>query len=267
MKGADLHAPLLSTAPRRSNGMVWLAVELLVLTALVAYLYTYQGGQAWPFCTLRTPRLSPGSRVTLPGGGEVFVRDGGLNSPLVVETIKFYVVAIGVLASYPLLGMMELRASGKRALTAVAMGLRATALTEVVLAAAKNYASVPRPNFYAGCEWSDALHACTAESERQMVFSQSFPSGHAAHAASVATLLTLRLLWHAERAVAESVHCNLLTLAAHLPGPIAVAIAASRVHDRWHHPADVVAGLGLGTAVAALGHRLFVRGEQVVAHA
>ena len=129
MKGADLHAPLLSTAPRRSNGMVWLAVELLVLTALVAYLYTYQGGQAWPFCTLRTPRLSPGSRVTLPGGGEVFVRDGGLNSPLVVETIKFYVVAIGVLASYPLLGMMELRASGKRALTAVAMGLRATALT------------------------------------------------------------------------------------------------------------------------------------------
>ena len=49
---------------------------------------------------------------------------------------------------------------------------------------------------------------------------------------------------------------RLLGLAAHVPGPFALAIAASRIRDRWHHPADVVAGLALGVTCAAFCQRV-----------
>ncbi len=66
----------------------------------------------------------------------------------------------------------------------------------------------------------------------------SFPSGHSASSATVATILSegsrLWPLWWA----------------------IALVIAASRVHVRDHHASDVVGGLAIGSAIGLAGRRL-----------
>lgn len=66
----------------------------------------------------------------------------------------------------------------------------------------------------------------------------SFPSGHSASSATVATILSegsrLWPLWWA----------------------IALVIGASRVHVRDHHASDVVGGLAIGTAIGLAGRRL-----------
>ncbi|MCB1017930.1 MAG: phosphatase PAP2 family protein [Acidimicrobiales bacterium] len=68
--------------------------------------------------------------------------------------------------------------------------------------------------------------------------SSSFPSGHSASSACMATLLSegsrLWPLWWAA----------------------ALTIALSRVHVRDHHASDVAGGLAIGTAIGLLGRRL-----------
>ena len=68
--------------------------------------------------------------------------------------------------------------------------------------------------------------------------SPSFPSGHSASSATVATILSegsrLWPLWWA----------------------IALVIAASRIHVRDHHASDVAGGLAIGTAIGLAGRRL-----------
>ncbi|MBL8775890.1 MAG: phosphatase PAP2 family protein [Acidimicrobiales bacterium] len=68
--------------------------------------------------------------------------------------------------------------------------------------------------------------------------SASFPSGHSASSACMATILSERSrlwpLWWA----------------------IALVIGASRVHVRDHHASDVVGGLAIGTAIGLAGRRL-----------
>ena len=68
--------------------------------------------------------------------------------------------------------------------------------------------------------------------------SASFPSGHSASSATVATILSegsrLWPLWWA----------------------IALVIGASRVHVRDHHASDVVGGLAIGSAIGLAGRRL-----------
>jgi undecaprenyl-diphosphatase len=70
----------------------------------------------------------------------------------------------------------------------------------------------------------------------------SFPSGHASSAAFATVVLG-----------AASPGLRPVVI------PIAVIVAASRIHTRMHHPSDVVAGAcigwGLGRAALAVGHR------------
>ena len=68
----------------------------------------------------------------------------------------------------------------------------------------------------------------------------SFPSGHATSAFTAAALLSDR-----------DHHLKPLYYA------IAATVAWSRVHVRIHHASDVVAGIGVGIALGALGKRLF----------
>lgn len=68
---------------------------------------------------------------------------------------------------------------------------------------------------------------------------RSFPSGHASSACLTAVLLSeavprLKPLWWS----------------------LAVVVAASRVHNRMHHPSDVVAGAALGTAMGLAVKRM-----------
>lgn len=63
----------------------------------------------------------------------------------------------------------------------------------------------------------------------------SFPSGHASSAAFAVVLL-----------------CDENPRLAPLIVPVAVLVAASRVHTRMHHPSDVIAGVGIGFLLGRL---------------
>ena len=82
-----------------------------------------------------------------------------------------------------------------------------------------------------------------ARRARALPTTAAFPSGHAASAAAYAT------------AVARAAPRTAAVLT-----PLAAAVAWSRVHTGVHHPADVVAGAGLGAlagrVVDVLGRRL-----------
>ncbi|WP_240757451.1 bifunctional phosphatase PAP2/diacylglycerol kinase family protein [Nakamurella flava] len=71
-------------------------------------------------------------------------------------------------------------------------------------------------------------------------WTSSFPSGHSASAAAFATGAALEL-----------------PLSALGLGPLAAAVAYSRVHVGVHHRSDVVAGAAVGVAAALLGKRLW----------
>ena len=85
----------------------------------------------------------------------------------------------------------------------------------------------------------------------------TYVSGHSSHSACWATLLTLCLLRRAAAAILERapVRRRALYLLVFVPAPIALFVAASRVHDNWHHPADVVCGVMLGALCASLVER------------
>lgn len=112
-----------------------------------------------------------------------------------------------------------------------------------------------RPNFYHGCAFDDEVRACTRPSS---AFRLSFPSGHSSHSSCWATLLTRHLLWLADAALAARAltRRRVLLLLACTPAPVALFVAASRVHDSWHHPADVCAGVLLGALCASMVHRV-----------
>jgi membrane-associated phospholipid phosphatase len=50
---------------------------------------------------------------------------------------------------------------------------------------------------------------------------------------------------------------RLLYLASFLPILLAFFISASRVHDFWHHPADIVAGSTIGIGCAFIAHGMW----------
>ena len=219
---------------------------------------------------LANERPIPGSVIVI-GGETVFVRDPSIDKPLLPETVPMWYVMM-VMGFTPLImaiteAVLILESSSEKSqhLVPIAAWLRATALTEVLTASSKTYMGVLRPNFYAGCGWDDAMRACTVSRHRngEIEFRKSFPSGHSAHSACVAVLLTLHLLRHAELWTqigtlrsGLSVRARVCQIFAFVAPPIALFVAASRVHDNWHHPADVIAGLCLGTACAALVHRV-----------
>ncbi len=71
---------------------------------------------------------------------------------------------------------------------------------------------------------------------RRTPWTSSFPSGHSASAAAFATGAALEL-----------------PLAGIVLGPLAAAVAYSRVHVGVHHPSDAVAGVAVGVGVALAG--------------
>ena len=266
---SSLEAPLLAAPESRPKaqsaiGVCALIVYSAILLALLILMYS--AGHSNPaYAALRGDHPIPGQLINL-GGSAVYIRDGLLNHPVLPETIRFSKVAILVLCGIALLTLFHTTREG--AVRAVAVGLHAVMFTELLVSGAKNYIGYPRPNFYAGCGWSDEKMSCEGSDDAYLLFGQSFPSGHAAHSACIAALLALHMLRRAEGAAANSASpgsvctSRLLTVAAHLPPSIAVAISASRVHDRWHHPADVVAGCCLGTGCAMLSLRVFFGGMQ-----
>jgi membrane-associated phospholipid phosphatase len=127
----------------------------------------------------------------------------------------------------------------------------------------KIYTGVLRPNFYDMCEFSKETLQCESESTRHLDESRkSFPSGHAALAFGSMTVMTLYFLGKVGiqrnmRSKAVSLRTKLYYLAAFIPILLASFIATSRIHDFWHHPADVVGGAMIGIGCATFAHGMW----------
>lgn len=209
----------------------------------------------------REDRPVPGQLIDIGNGNSIFVRDPSIDHKLHHDTVPNDALHVVILSGLVIMVLLELTAlsrggSCERILRAVAVWLTATAADEFFTDFGKHYVAALRPNFYDGCNWSDVLHMCTVPKQDERHFRNSFPSGHSSHSACFAMLVTLHLLWHADAAPAAPCRRRVLLVLSLVPAPFALFVAVSRVHDNWHHPADVVAGLGLGSLCAALTHRV-----------
>lgn len=197
--------------------------------------------------------LSDGSTVLLPDPvhANPFIPDAEASCP---SLILLVLVCVGWA-----LTVAANRESLPAALDASAVYAAAQALSGALTILYKRYCGFLRPNYLAGCGWSPSEQRCTQEYLEGRV---SFPSGHSSSSAAGATVLTLfvlRLLdrWASQARGAGTTWAErVLRCAAPLPAAVAGWVAASRVHDHWHHPADVAAGAALGATCAALVFRL-----------
>ena len=150
----------------------------------------------------------------------------------------------------------------------------------------KLYVGELRPIFYDQCQPNADYSACTNTSEKDVTDARkSFPSGHSSMSFCGMQLLTLYLLQrfglessrHVYSSIQQEAHHStsdstttpwrherrllqrkrLISVLCLAPMAVAVFIAASRLRDNRHHPADVVGGAVLGASLGQFGHGLW----------
>jgi diacylglycerol diphosphate phosphatase / phosphatidate phosphatase len=159
----------------------------------------------------------------------------------------------------------------------VCIYLVALGLTQMTTGLLKMYCGYLRPIFYSICEPDQDYESCTGDTGSSESYRRSFPSGHASTSFCGLTLLTLfihtrfgvpslqRKLLSATATTPSSRPSNLdpfkhrsISIVSLIPMGIALFIAASRVVDNKHFPADVVAGSVLGASIANFVHGLWL---------
>ncbi|KAL7572516.1 hypothetical protein ACA910_000340 [Epithemia clementina (nom. ined.)] len=141
-------------------------------------------------------------------------------------------------------------------------GLASTiGLSEAVTHILKLYMQQRRPNFYALCQFDVAKRACTASISKIGEANLTFPSGHSSLSCCAMTFLVwffLGKLFSVPVSSVSFLSSSIQTkrvlglLACIIPWGWTIFVAASRVADYWHHPADVVAGLLLGGSTGTM---------------
>jgi len=143
----------------------------------------------------------------------------------------------------------------------------------------KYYVGYLRPNFYTMCQYSTDSMTCESNDEHLINSARrSFPSGHAS--VSFCGMMCLGLYLSGKVGIhhglqqkgATTMHTTASTttgtyellnkkigflLSFGLPMFLSTFIAASRVHDNWHHPADIVAGSLIGATSACIAYHLW----------
>jgi diacylglycerol diphosphate phosphatase/phosphatidate phosphatase len=146
-------------------------------------------------------------------------------------------------------------------------------LTILLTNSVKLYVGYLRPIFYDICEPDEAYEECTSGEDREARL--SFPSGHASFSFCGLVLLSLYLersfgitkvrVWKHDESTGQIVlsHTShpglrrIISIVCYAPVLLAGFIAASRVADNKHFPADVVGGSILGSSVAMLVHGIW----------
>lgn len=145
-------------------------------------------------------------------------------------------------------------------------------MTILLTNSVKLYVGYLRPIFYDLCEPDDEYEECSSGNDRQVRL--SFPSGHASTAFCGLSLLSfylerqfgissLRVLMHHDGRMIVLGHskpprlARILSIFSYSPMILAGFIAASRLVDNKHFPADVVGGSVLGFAIASFVHGLW----------
>ena len=146
----------------------------------------------------------------------------------------------------------------------------------------KLYAGYLRPIFYEFCEPDEDYEECTSGQDKQMRL--SFPSGHSSM--SFCGLCILSFYLEQRFGVSKSRNFiydetsgrlmagyggpvrfrRIISLLCYLPVALACFIAASRVADDKHHPADVVGGAFIGASVASLVHSIWYPSWPTIEH-
>jgi membrane-associated phospholipid phosphatase len=140
----------------------------------------------------------------------------------------------------------------------------------------KRYVGYFRPNFYQMCEFDmeNGNNECLVDEQDGR---KSFPSGHASLSFCGMLCLGLYLTgkvglfhqWQPHRlrsflsgnistSLATPIRKKFLALAClGVPLMLATFVAASRVHDNYHHPADVITGAVIGSSCAWISYHLW----------
>lgn len=132
---------------------------------------------------------------------------------------------------------------------AVSAFTMAIGLSEGTTVLLKFWIQRPRPNYYSLCGFDKTLLKCTADLNHQREANFSFPSGHSSLTCCGMTFLVWYLLGKQ-----NGKHTMVSALYAILPWGWTIFVAASRIVDRWHHPSDVLAGLGLGFVTCTIAY-------------
>jgi membrane-associated phospholipid phosphatase len=155
----------------------------------------------------------------------------------------------------------------------------------------KNYVGYMRPNFYNMCQFNIETISCDA-TENLKSARRSFPSGHSSISFCGMTCLALYLAGkvglhsHLQTSYQPQEEnnnnnssnvvrgeetpkigkwglktlCKKIVFLFAIGGPLFLStfVAASRVHDNWHHPADVVAGALIGATTASIAYHVWL---------
>jgi len=153
-------------------------------------------------------------------------------------------------------------------------------LTQTLTNVAKLYVGYLRPNFYDLCQPDEDYEECTYSGDGLVDHGHqarlSFPSGHAS--LSFCGLLVFSLFLEdsfgktaIERKNREGEQqqqpqpqqpiklIRILSILCYSPMLVAYFIAISRVHDNYHHPADIIGGSLLGGLIASLVFGIWYR--------
>mmetsp|Transcript_2045 Transcript_2045/g.4681 ORF Transcript_2045/g.4681 Transcript_2045/m.4681 type:complete len:322 (-) Transcript_2045:294-1259(-) len=242
-------------------------------------------------CAMLIGRLTPASPATAPAFSLSLPREKGYDpielpnpmysEPLVPETVPTWLmgaIAVVVPAGAVLVSSAMYRVRGD--VEAFVAGILTSACVEASITEfLKAYCAYPRPNAMAMCGYDMQAHACRSGGDEHL---RSFPSGHTGIA--FATLFYLSLyMWGKlkplsdspgrpsrvapellesrntspkakESSLGSSYKPALKMALVSFPSVLACLVGASRIHDRYHWPADVLAGGVIGCVGALVSY-------------
>lgn len=211
----------------------------------------------FPFVLIRSPRQRPMPIQRLDDGEVILslVHNEVFDGDTISDSMLMFLAILLPLSVQLLIGRLLLRSPRDMMATACAYSV-AFGLNNAVTGSMKLYCGYLRPVFFQLCKPDDTMDECTSSN---LDARKSFPSGHAS--LSFCGLMLLSRFIHARFGVASSKHTSsrhrFMSVVSLLPIGLATFIAASRVVDNRHFPADVVAGAVLGGSVARYVHDIW----------
>ena len=198
--------------------------------------------------------------------GDVLI-DLGLNFPLLSQTVPVSMLTLVgiVLPIIVLLVVGVCNGPPGDAHASLCAYFLSVGMNSFVTDMMKNYCAKLRPNFYNMCEFDAVAKTCTNDVSNAH---KSFPSGHSSLAFCAMSILSLYFLGKVglqRKPIKHDPAKNYPSLATKLmawvsfviPLSIALFVACSRVHDYFHHPADIVTGALIGSVCALFATSLF----------
>jgi diacylglycerol diphosphate phosphatase/phosphatidate phosphatase len=127
----------------------------------------------------------------------------------------------------------------------------AVGLTEATTNVLKHWILRERPNYYSLCGFDVEKLICTADLEDVREANLSFPSGHSSLSCCGMTFLVWYFLGNINKTGRHPLFYALNTI---LPLMWTIFVSVSRIADKWHHPSDVLFGLGLGFSMSTIAY-------------